>query len=220
MATSPLKILKASMRSARRHLRSTEKRLSWRSLSSFSTWRRPLTSRVTRRWTLSSSFIPALSVGAFVSIAYSRCSRTMALYSGMNAVFDKCVNDWRLMKSNRLSAFGVVKVVPRGTPCLCRRWPVEFGGWHLHRRKTEKCGRGGYQQWGVDTCYGWLVVPICTPICYTRARNDGFIWRLRRGPSLLEGFSVQGEAMGVAWSTPQVAPWGFNNLQLLTGNNK
>ncbi len=41
-------------------------------------WRRsacidfPLTSRVARRWTLSSWFISALSVGALASIAYSR----------------------------------------------------------------------------------------------------------------------------------------------------
>ncbi len=36
-STSALKILKARMRSARRRLRSSEKRLSWRSLSSYGT---------------------------------------------------------------------------------------------------------------------------------------------------------------------------------------
>ncbi len=55
-STSPLKIVKARMRSARRRLRSSEKSLSWRSLSSYSTWRRSRTSRVARRWTLSSWF--------------------------------------------------------------------------------------------------------------------------------------------------------------------
>ncbi len=44
-STSPLKILKARMRSARRRLRSSEKRLSWRRLSSYGTWWIPLTSR-------------------------------------------------------------------------------------------------------------------------------------------------------------------------------
>ncbi len=37
-----------------------------------SQWLGPLTSRVARRWTLSSWFISALSVGALASIAYSR----------------------------------------------------------------------------------------------------------------------------------------------------
>ncbi len=45
-----MKILKVSMRSVRRRLRSIEKMLSWRSLSSYGTWRRPLTSRVAGRW--------------------------------------------------------------------------------------------------------------------------------------------------------------------------
>ncbi len=77
-STSPLQILKARMRSSRRRLRSSKKGLSWRSLSSCGTWRRPLTSRVARRWTLSSWFISAFSVGALASIAYSRCGRTKA----------------------------------------------------------------------------------------------------------------------------------------------
>ncbi len=52
-STLPLKILKTRMRSGRRRLCSSEKRLSWRSLSSYGTCRRPLTSRFARRWTLS-----------------------------------------------------------------------------------------------------------------------------------------------------------------------
>ncbi len=42
-STSPLKILKARMRSARRCLRSCEKRLSSQSLYSYGMWRRPIT---------------------------------------------------------------------------------------------------------------------------------------------------------------------------------
>ncbi len=76
-------------RSARRCLRSSEKRFSWRSLSSYGTWRRPLTSRVARRWTLSSSFISALSVGALASIAYSRWGRTKAQHLAIKAALEK-----------------------------------------------------------------------------------------------------------------------------------
>ncbi len=68
--TSPLKILKARMRSARRRPR--EKRLRWRSLSPYGTWRRPLTCHVAGCWTLSSWLISALNVGALASNAYSR----------------------------------------------------------------------------------------------------------------------------------------------------
>ncbi len=48
-STVPSKILNAKMRSARRRLRSNEKRLGWQSLSSYGTQRRSLTSRVARR---------------------------------------------------------------------------------------------------------------------------------------------------------------------------
>ncbi len=45
------------------------------------TWQRPLTSRVSRRRTLSSGKIRALSVFSMTSISYCRCSRPMAQYS-------------------------------------------------------------------------------------------------------------------------------------------
>ncbi len=47
-STSPLKILEARMRSARRRLRSSEKRLSWQSLFTYGTWQRSLTIRFAR----------------------------------------------------------------------------------------------------------------------------------------------------------------------------
>ncbi len=104
-------------------LRSREKRLSWRGLSSYGTGRRPLTSHVKMRWILSSWFISALSVGALAPIAYSRCSRTIAQYNVMNAVLDSSQKDVRTIKSNRLAVFAAslqwtdaVKVVSRGTP--------------------------------------------------------------------------------------------------------
>ncbi len=49
-STSLMKILKATMRSIRRRLRSSEIRLSWRSLSSYGMRQRSLTNRVARRW--------------------------------------------------------------------------------------------------------------------------------------------------------------------------
>ncbi len=83
-------------------LRCSEKRLSWRSLSSYGTWLGPLTSRVARCWTLSSWFISARSVGALAPTAYSRCGRTMAQYSGTNAVLENSQKDLRTIKSNRI----------------------------------------------------------------------------------------------------------------------
>ncbi len=118
------KILKARMMSARRRLRSRDKRLSCRSLSSYGRWQKPLTRRVARRWTLSSWFISALSVGHWVgSIAYSRCGCTMAQYSGEKAALGSSEDDVHTMKSNFLAAFAAsmqcsdeVKVVSRGAP--------------------------------------------------------------------------------------------------------
>ncbi len=51
--------------------------------------------RVARLGALSSWFISALLVGALAAIAYSRCRRTMAQYSGVNAVLDSSQKDLR-----------------------------------------------------------------------------------------------------------------------------
>ncbi len=82
-----------------------------------------MTSRVARRWILSSWFKSALSVGTLASIAYSRCGRTKAQYSGIHAVLDSSQKDLRAMNSNRLPVFAAslqwvdeVKVLSRGTP--------------------------------------------------------------------------------------------------------
>ncbi len=77
----------------------------WRSLCSYSTCQRPLTSHAARRWTCSSLFISTLSSGALVSIAYPRCGRTITRYSGINAAFGDSVKDWWAMNSNRLAVF-------------------------------------------------------------------------------------------------------------------
>ncbi len=113
------------MSSARRHLRSSEKRLSWRSLSSYGKKRRPLISFIARRWTLFNWVLSAHRVGALAFIAYSRCIRTKAQYSGINAVLDSSQKDLRTMNSNRLAVFAAslqwvdaVKVV--------------LGGWHAN----------------------------------------------------------------------------------------
>ncbi len=58
-----------------------------------------------RRWTLSSLFIPALSVGALASIAYSRCGLTIAQYSEINAVLDSAQKDLWTMISNHIAIF-------------------------------------------------------------------------------------------------------------------
>ncbi len=60
------KILNTRMKSARRRLRFSEKKLNWRSLFSYGTWRKTLTSRVASRWTLS-----ALRFAELASIAHN-----------------------------------------------------------------------------------------------------------------------------------------------------
>ncbi len=56
-----------------------------------------------RRWTISSWLIAALSGEVLSSIAYFRCGRTIAQYSGINADEDNSVKDQGTMKSNRLA---------------------------------------------------------------------------------------------------------------------
>ncbi len=69
-STSPLNILKAKMRSARRRLYSIEKRLSLRSLLSYGMWQTRPTSRIARRCARSSWFMSTLSVVALALIVY------------------------------------------------------------------------------------------------------------------------------------------------------
>ncbi len=56
------------------------------------------------------------------SIAYSRCGRTMAQYSGIKTAFDSSEKDRRTKNRNHLAVFAAslqytdeVNVVPRGT---------------------------------------------------------------------------------------------------------
>ncbi len=114
---------------------------------------RPFTSRVARRWALSSWLTSALSVGALASIVYSRRGSTMALYSWINAVFDKSQKSCRTMKSNRLAVFAVSlqcagedKVVSRETHRSLTL--VTWGGvdaWCRPQKTTIEEERG-YQQ--------------------------------------------------------------------------
>ncbi len=100
-----VKILKSKMRSPRRRLHSSDKRLSLRILASYDTWGRPRTTRVVRRWILSSVSLLALNVGALASIAYSRCDRIRRSTIMTDSHYS--VKDRRSMKCNRFAVFVV-----------------------------------------------------------------------------------------------------------------
>ncbi len=82
-------------------------------------------------------FLSALSVGALALIAYSRCGRTKAQKSGVNAVLDSSQKDLRTTTNKRIAVFAAslqwadaVKAVSRGAPRSRRsvtcgiRWSV------------------------------------------------------------------------------------------------
>ncbi len=140
--------------------------MSWRSLLSYGTWRRPLTG------------CSVLSVRKLSSIECIRCGRPMTQYiiwGLLCIVWRRIGGPWKaiaLLYSQPLCSAQTRWNSCQGKPPgLGRRWPGECGGRCLPQRKTEK-GEGGSHQWGMNICWGWLVGPI-PPLRPRREKDRG-----------------------------------------------